>query len=275
MLASSYDDRSPVTQTPSNSRIWPTRIDVVGSPVSVTSVDEVADLLVRRDADHLNVVVANVHSVMTARRDELIRRTIESADIVTPDGMPLVWVLRGKGHREAIRVTGIDVMTSTLDNGRRAQVRHFFYGSTPSVLDAIVARASARFPGVQIAGTLAPPMGPWRDWDVARHIDEIRRSKADVVWVGLGMPKQELWMAGVRRDLPGVALVGVGAAFDWFAGIAKRAPSWMQKSGLEWVYRLMQNPARMWRRYLVNNPAFVAIAGWDLIAASYARRRGR
>ncbi|MGH3649788.1 MAG: WecB/TagA/CpsF family glycosyltransferase [Acidimicrobiia bacterium] len=205
------------------------------------------------------IAIGNVHSVMSARRDPHLAGALANAEVLTPDGMPLVWALNVSGHDDATRVTGIDVMARTLARGVDRGTRHFFYGSTPEVLESLLARVLADTPGVSVAGSLSPPFGDLSDAEMAAHLEQIRASGADVVWVGLGMPKQELWMNRVHHDLPGITLIGVGAAFDWYAGAVRRAPEWMQNAGLEWFYRLIGDPRRLWRRYAYNNPAFIVM----------------
>jgi N-acetylglucosaminyldiphosphoundecaprenol N-acetyl-beta-D-mannosaminyltransferase len=169
-----------------------------------------------------------------------------------------VWALRADGL-EAVRVTGIDVMTRAFDVGRSRGAKHFFYGSTEPVLEAIVQEVTERYPGVSIAGTLSPPFREPTDNDLDDAVRAITASGANVVWVGLGMPKQERWMGNMRNRLPGVALIGVGAAFDWLAGTVPMAPQWMRDRGLEWLFRLVLEPRRLWKRYIYNNPAFLVL----------------
>lgn len=239
----------------------PRRAEVFGTDVSLTTVDEVSSSLLDGSRDSLTVAVANVHSVMSARRDPSLSRALNDAAIVTPDGVPLVWALKADGFDSAARVTGIDVMKTTLDRGRSTDVKHFFYGSTEEVLGLMVTNASKTYPGVLIAGTISPPFGELTEQVLAEHIQRIKDSGARIAWIGLGMPKQEMWMARATEHLPGVALVGVGAAFDWFAGTVPVAPEWMRDHGLEWAFRLALEPRRMWRRYVYNNPAFLVLLG--------------
>lgn len=235
----------------------PSRHDVFGTDVSLTTIPEVVGHLLDPPEEGLVVAIANVHSVMTARRQPALRRALATAGIVTPDGMPLVWALRAAGHDSAIRVTGIEVMTETLKRG--GDTRHFFYGSTPEVLASIGSVAAESYPEARVAGMLSPPFRELDDTEKTDLVRQIRAAAPDVVWVGLGMPKQEHWMAYAHPLLPGVSLVGVGAAFDWLAGTTPIAPQWMRDRGLEWLYRLILEPRRMWRRYVYNNPAFLIL----------------
>lgn len=244
------------------------RVDLFGTPVSSCSVGGVAQLARDPGASGRVIAIGNVHSVMSARRDPDLAGALGTAEVVTPDGMPLVWAMRVSGEDRAERVTGIDVMTTAMAQGVDDGVGHFFYGSSPEVLDGLLGKLRESFPGIRVSGAISPPFRRLTHTEMSEHIRQIKDSKATVVWVGLGMPKQELWMHDVHQALPGVSLVGVGAAFDWFAGNKKRAPEWMQRSGLEWLYRLSREPKRLWRRYALNNPHFMM-----LLAASWLNRR--
>lgn len=247
---------------------WPERVSVVGTPISVTSSPELLDLLGRRPADQATVVAfCNVHSVMTARQQPEVADALSEADVAAPDGMPVAWGLRAAGYSNQPRVAGPSFMETAL---RDSGCSHFFYGSTDHTLMKLIEAAQNLAPGVRIAGSYSPPFRPTTEDDLATDAALIRESGADLVWVGLGMPKQELWMRRAAPQLPGVALLGVGAAFDFIAGTTPRAPVWMQKAGLEWLHRFGQQPARLWRRYLVNNPKYLWLLGWDIIRS---RRR--
>jgi N-acetylglucosaminyldiphosphoundecaprenol N-acetyl-beta-D-mannosaminyltransferase len=231
---------------------------VVGTPISLTSYDEVLDLIEHRPSDRALVAAfSNVHSVMTARRDPRVAEALRDADLATPDGVPIVWALRALGHRKQQRVYGPDLMELALPHGLGLGWRHYFYGSTPETLERLRSKAEERAPGIRIVGAHAPPFRPETPEERAAVLADIRGSGAEVVWIGLGMPKQELWVHEVRDELPGVALMAVGAAFDLLSGTVRQAPDRIQRMGLEWLYRLVQEPRRLWRRYLSTNPAFV------------------
>lgn len=244
------------------------RSDVYGTPVSSCSLEGVSRLARQPGPSGHVIAIANVHSVMSARRDADLAATLRDAEVVTPDGMPLVWAMKAAADNPAERVTGIDVMTRTIQDGLDDGVPHFFYGSSEDVLDALIERLRADFPGIAIAGAISPPFRRLTHSEISDHIRQIKDSGATVVWVGLGMPKQELWMHDVHDALPGVSLIGVGAAFDWLAGNKSRAPEWMQNSGLEWLYRFSQEPRRLWKRYALNNPLFMV-----LLVATWLRGR--
>ena len=248
------------------------RVDVVGTPISAVSYATVLQAMDLPPGDRARVFAfCNVHSVMTARRDAAVREALVAADIATPDGMPLVWMLRRQGLPDQPRVYGPDLMAYALPHGLDRGWKHFFFGANDTTLDLLCAAAERLAPGVQVVGRYAPPYRPMTDAEEDDVIAAIRSSGANIVWVGLGMPKQELWMHRVHRRLPGVSLMGVGAAFDLLSGTVPQAPDWIQDRGLEWAYRLWREPRRLWRRYLVNNPAFVLLA---VAQAVRARMRG-
>lgn len=177
-------------------------------------------------------------------------------DYICPDGMPIVWLMRRKGA-DAHRLYGPDVMEWMWDKGREHGLRHFLFGGTEEACDALSERLTARFPGVQIAGHLCPPMGEWPADTEARLTQAVRSSGAHCVWVGLGCPKQERWLYTHRAQLPPALYFGVGAAFNFHAGLVRQAPAWVRAHGLEWAYRLCREPRRLFRRYLVHNSRFL------------------
>ncbi|MBW3619529.1 MAG: WecB/TagA/CpsF family glycosyltransferase [Actinobacteria bacterium] len=241
--------------------------------MSTTSYAEVLELIDARPRDRATVFAfCNVHSVMTARRDPQVRATLERADVATPDGMPLVWTLRRTGAPDQPRVYGPDLMELALPYGVERDWTHYLYGATPETLASLRAAAERIAPGVRIVGSHAPPFRPLAPGEEAEVLADIRASGADCVWVGLGMPKQELWVDRVRDELPGQALLAVGAAFDLLAGTVPQAPDWIQDRGLEWAYRLWREPRRLWRRYLLNNPAFLVLMARQVLAEGWRRR---
>jgi N-acetylglucosaminyldiphosphoundecaprenol N-acetyl-beta-D-mannosaminyltransferase len=204
--------------------------------------------------------LANVHVAVTAQRDAHVSRALASAWRVFPDGTPIAWLRRRGGAVGARRIAGPDLFAAVLDAGREANLRHFLFGSTPEVIAALSERIRSRFPGIEIAGTLAPQPGEERS---AACVESIRAAEPHVVWVALGAPKQEVWMADHVAALAPALLVGVGAAFDFHAGTKSRAPGWMQTRGLEWLHRLATEPRRLGWRYLSTNTQF---AVWMLRA---------
>jgi N-acetylglucosaminyldiphosphoundecaprenol N-acetyl-beta-D-mannosaminyltransferase len=204
------------------------------------------------------IAVTGMHGIAEAQYDLSLKRILNSADLVIPDGMPLVWVGRRHGHRLKRRVCGVDLMeTFCRETGGR--YRHFFCGGAPGVADELAAVFEKKF-GISVAGAYCPPFRSLAPNEEADLITRIQSTVPDVVWVGLGTPKQEKWMYAFRKRLRVPVLAGVGAAFDFHTGRLKRAPLWMQENGFEWLFRLLQEPKRLWQRYLVYGSKFT----WNL-----------
>lgn len=227
------------------------RVDAVDY---ATAVSQVITWAQRRESRY--VCIANVHMAMEVTDDPLFADAVNGADLVTPDGMPLVWGLRLLGVAGATRVYGPDLTPLVFEAAERAGVSVGFYGGSPQVLDKLVALARERFPKLSIPYRWSPPFRPLSEDEQEVQLKAIRDSGVQVLLVGLGCPKQERWMARHRRDLPAV-LLGVGAAFDFLTGAKPQAPRWMMASGLEWLFRLVTEPRRLWLRYLKQNPRFL------------------
>ncbi|EJZ18820.1 teichoic acid biosynthesis, UDP-N-acetyl-D-mannosaminuronic acid transferase [Rhizobium sp. Pop5] len=209
------------------------------------------------------VCVRDAHGVIRCQDDPELRSIHNRAFLVTPDGMPLVWALKHAGHLESDRVYGPDLMLSVFEAGASKGIRHFLYGATPETLQHLQARLLAKFPEAEIVGSYAPPfhkLSPQEEADIA---DRLNRSGADIIWVGLSSPKQELWMARMRDRLDASMLIGVGAAFDFHAGLKRQAPRFIQRSGFEWAFRLLCEPRRLWRRYALVVPAFISLTAFQ------------
>jgi N-acetylglucosaminyldiphosphoundecaprenol N-acetyl-beta-D-mannosaminyltransferase len=236
------------------------RVDVLGVAVSAITMAHAVERVAAwiRDRDPSYVTVTGVHGVMESQRDPDLLAIHNRAGLVTPDGMPLVWCCHRAGLDDVERVYGPDLMLAVLERGIAEGWRSFFYGGAPGVADQLADALVARFPGLQVAGTFSPPFAPMSERDDAAVVAQIDATSPDLVWVGLSTPKQERWMAAHVGRLRAPVLLGVGAAFDFHAGTVRQAPRWIQRSGLEWAYRLAREPRRLWRRYLRNNPAFVA-----------------
>lgn len=233
--------------------------NILGVGVSVLNMERALATLagwVERGERHY-VCVSNVHSLIECQDDPELRRIHNEAGMVTPDGMPLVWLLRSAGHREARRVYGPDLLLAVFGEPSMAGYRHYFYGGAEGVAERLAARLRERFPACQIVGTECPPFRPLTPEEDAQVVERINAARPDIVWVGLGMPKQERWIAEHHRRIEAAALIGVGAAFDFLSGAKRQAPLWMQHNGLEWLFRLATEPRRLWRRYLVYNPRFI------------------
>jgi N-acetylglucosaminyldiphosphoundecaprenol N-acetyl-beta-D-mannosaminyltransferase len=246
------------------SRMVIERVNVLGVGISVlnlrTALDAIAGAL--RDRHKGYICVTGVHGVMEAQADDRFRRILNQAFLCTPDGMPMVWVGKIRGHREMTRVYGPDLMLSVCSWSETSGCRHFLYGGAPGVAEALRMRLMRLFPKLQIVGCYTPPFRALND-DENRVLGEmVRLAKPDIFWVGLSTPKQEKFMAEYLPRLDTTLMIGVGAAFDFHAGRVRQAPRWMQRSGLEWFYRSCQEPRRLARRYFRNNPLFLLkIAG--------------
>jgi N-acetylglucosaminyldiphosphoundecaprenol N-acetyl-beta-D-mannosaminyltransferase len=235
------------------------RVNILGVGISAIDMNmalqTMEDWLTRREPHY--VCVTGVHGTMESQRDAELRRIHNAAGLVTPDGMPLVWLSRALGFRHVRRVYGPDLMRTVCQHSVRQGYRHFFYGGAPGVADKLAGCLQDLFPGIQIAGTYCPPFRPLTPEEDLAVVAQINMAHPDIVWVGLSTPKQERWMATHVQRLSAPVLIGVGAAFDFLAGVKRQAPRWMQRSGLEWLFRLLLEPRRLWRRYLINNPGFL------------------
>lgn len=246
------------------------RVDILGVPVSATDPDNAVRRLLAdvRSRRRTYVCVCSVHGIMECRRSAELTRIFLAAGMVAPDGMPLVWVARSRGFRTVGRVYGPDLMLNLMRAGISSGLRHFLFGAGPGVAETAARTLGERFPGLRVVGTESPLFGAAEDLADDETARTINGTGADVVWVGISTPKQERWMAAMRDRLEAPLLIGVGAAFDFHAGRVRQAPAWMQRSGLEWSFRLLMEPRRLWRRYLVNNSWFV----WSLVVRRLRRR---
>jgi len=248
-------------------------VDILGVRVSTLSLRETTDTVLEwatgptpGDAPRY-VCATSVHGLVEAAQDASFRDVLNGASIVTADGMPLVWLGRYAGFRAMERVYGPDLLLEVAQQSVGRRVRHFFYGGTPGVAQELSRRLCSKFPGLEVVGTHCPPFRPLTRTEEDDIVVRINESRADVVWVGLSTPKQERWIARLRRLLTVKVLVSVGAAFDFHSGRVRQAPIWMRRSGLEWLFRLSRDPGRLWKRYAVNNPLFAGLAllqlsGW-------------
>ncbi|MBF0504286.1 MAG: WecB/TagA/CpsF family glycosyltransferase [Candidatus Omnitrophica bacterium] len=206
---------------------------------------------------HTYVCVAPVSTLVTAQRDSQYMSAVNGAGMVTPDGMPVVWLARAKGCRDIARTYGPDLMLEVCKQGQMMGLRHFFYGSAAGTLEKLEQRLKADYPKIVIAGSFAPGFQENLGFRDQEAVDRINQTQADILWVGLGSPKQDFWMQNHRPLLGVPVIVGAGAAFDFLSGVKPQAPKWMQNSGLEWLFRLICEPRRLWKRYLVGNTLFI------------------
>ncbi len=245
------------------------RVKILGVAISAINMaialDTIEHWIAQSEPNY--VCVTGVHGVMESYRVPELREIHNRAAMVTPDGMPLVWLARRMGCGWVERVYGPDLMLAVCERSVAKGWRHFFYGGGPGVPELLASRLAARFPALELAGTCSPPFRPLSAAEDREIVDRINRSRADIVWVGLSTPKQERWMAEHRAALRAPVLIGVGAAFDFHAGLKRQAPRWMMRAGMEWMFRLLSEPRRLGPRYLINNPVFAG-----LIARQFIRR---
>ena len=244
------------------------RINVLGVGVSVLDQDRARQFLfdALRKGRRGYVAVTGVHGISEAQHDPELKRILNEALLNTPDGMPMVWMGHLQGKHSIRRVYGPDLMLSLCQHSRAENFSHFLYGGAGGVADELKLYLEARFPGLNISGTYTPPFRSLTQSEVADLQERVRGLQPDFFWVGLSTPKQEQFMAKYLSVLPEAKIfIGVGAAFDLLIGRVRQAPRWMQRSGLEWLFRLAQEPRRLAKRYLVNNPLFVIRAGAQLL----------
>lgn len=239
---------------------------ILGTRVDSTSYELATRQVVdwARRAESRYVCAANVHMLMEAHDDASFREAVGRAALVTPDGMPLVWVMRRLGVKNQQRVYGPDLTLHVARAASEQSIPIGLYGGTPQTLARLSGNLKLQYPGLHIAYAFSPPFHPMSPEEDAQATDEIIRSGARILFVGLGCPKQERWMAEHQDRIPAVML-GVGAAFDIHAGEKPQAPAWMQSAGLEWLFRLASEPRRLWRRYLYHNPRFVILVLLQLL----------
>jgi len=245
-----------------------TRVRVVSLDLEVTDLSSAADQVIAwtAEASARYVCAANVHMTMEAHDSPAFQRVVNSADSVVPDGAPLVWALRALGHRGAGRVFGPDLMESVLERAAAAGIPVGFHGSTPETLAAMSSEGLRRWPRLRIVHMESPPFRSTTIEEEEALVARWIASGARLLLVGLGCPKQELWMAAHASRLPCV-MVGVGQAFDVLAGVRRRPPAWMHRAGLGWLYRLIKEPRRLWRRQLASNPRFLVLFAQQYVRA--------
>ena len=235
------------------------RVNVLGVGISVlnlrTALAAIAGAVQARRKGYL--CLTGVHGVMEAQDDAAFKNILNNAFLCTPDGMPMVWAGKMAGHREMSRVYGPDLMLDVCAWSETSGCKHFFYGGADGVAELLAQKLKTRFPRLQIAGTFTPPFRALNADEENKLQAQIRAAQPDILWVGLSTPKQEKFMAEYLPRLDATLMIGVGAAFDFHSGRVRQAPRWMQRSGLEWFYRLCSEPRRLARRYFRNNPLFV------------------
>lgn len=235
-----------------------TKCNIIGTDILVTNMEKTV-ALIEENIEELRgkyICVGNVHTTVMAHDDAKYHEVQKNAAFVLPDGRPLSVYSKKHGFPEAERVTGPDLMLALF--ARRNGLRHYFYGSKEETLALLRQKMTAQYPHLEIAGMVSPPFRALSEAEDAAEVEKINASGADIIWVGLGAPKQENWMYEHMDRVNGV-MIGVGAGFDYHAGNIKRAPLWMQKLSLEWLYRLFQDPKRLFKRYLVTNTRYLRL----------------
>jgi N-acetylglucosaminyldiphosphoundecaprenol N-acetyl-beta-D-mannosaminyltransferase len=244
---------------PSDSSTERQRVNVLGVGVDAidmpTAVRRISAAAAAGRAGY--VCVTGVHGVMEAQRDPALRQILNSSLVTTPDGMPMVWLGRASGFRKMTRVYGPDLMLEVCRESVKSGATHFLYGGTDGVAEELADSLRQRFPGLQIVGTYTPPFRTLSESEERQLAERVEELHPDFMWIGLSTPKQERFMAKYAGRLAATVMLGVGAAFDMHSGRTKQAPRWMQRIGLEWLFRLLQEPRRLFKRYATNNPAFV------------------
>lgn len=245
---------------------------IVNAPINAVSWDETIQKISAWASQKQSkyVCICNVHSVITADSDPQFAEVIRNADMATPDGYPIAWVLRRIGFKNQQRINGPDLMWRYMSEAQKTGQSIFLYGNTDATLEKLIDVLRAKFPGIKIAGHISPPYREITEAEDAEIVHRINQSGAGTVWVSLGCPKQEKWMAD-HKDKVQAVMVGVGAAFDYHAGTIQRAPQWMQERGLEWAHRFASEPRRLWKRYLTTNSLFL----WKVGRAIATRRLQR
>jgi N-acetylglucosaminyldiphosphoundecaprenol N-acetyl-beta-D-mannosaminyltransferase len=247
------------------------RVDVLGVTVDAQTLDHAVDTIggwvAERDPNY--VCITGVHGVIECQDDPELRRIHNDAGMVTADGMPLVWLSRHRLHDPGVeRVYGPDLMLAAFARSEATGWRHFLYGAAPTTLERLRGNLARRFPRARVVGAVSPPFRALRREEDATVCERIAAARPDIVWVGMSTPTQERWMAEHVGRVRAPVLVGVGAAFDFHAGVRRQAPVWVQRSGLEWAFRAASEPRRLAGRYLRNNPRFV----WLLCKQTLGRR---
>lgn len=247
---------------------------ILGTPVNALTVDhllQTIDRWVRKRERHY-ICTLDVHALIEGLDAPDVQAIYRSASVVTPDGMPLVWLLRHAGYRHADRVCGPDLMPALFKRSEAAGYRHFLYGSTTRTLEMLTAKLKESFPQANVVGSYSPPFRELLDEEQEEIAARINGLAPDIVWVGLGAPKQDRWMGSYRPKLAAPVLIGVGAAFDMLAGTVRRAPRIIQRSGCEWVFRMLQEPRRLCGRYMESNARFAVLLVQEALRLPHSRR---
>ncbi len=235
------------------------KINILGSKINVTNIkdlgDKVEKLILSKKTHY--ICVSNVHTIITGVKDERFKKITNNASLAVPDGMPLVWIGKHRGYKDMEKCSGPDIMTHLFKLSEEKGYTNYFYGGTEDNIKILGNELHAKYPKLKILGMYSPPFRELTKEEDDNIIKKINELKPNILWIGLGAPKQEVWMYQHFEKLSGSVIFGVGAAFNFHSGTLKRAPIWMQKTGLEWLYRLFKEPKRLWKRYLITNSLFI------------------
>jgi len=244
-------------------------VRVLGSRVHLVSVSKTVDYIEHwtgaKDGDCHQIVVTGFHGLMEAHKRPDVRSILNEADLWVPDGIAPVWLARLRGYRNATRTPGAEIMREFLSRADQRGYSSYFYGDTQETLSALTAKVTATYPGHRIVGCYSPPFRPQTPDEEDTIIEKINAAHPDVLWVALGMPKQDIWIHERRHKLQVPVAIGVGAAFGFLAGTVTRCPEWMGRAGFEWVYRFLKEPKKLWRRDLLDGPRFLVLAAMELV----------
>lgn len=256
-------------QVDETSAIVEPAVHILGSRIHLVSaartVDHIEHWITLREAHCRQVIVTGFHGLLEAREKPEIRQILNEAELWVPDGIAPVWLARLRGHRNVERAPGTEIMQEFLRRSQNKNYSSYFYGDTEQTLGALCETIVQKYPGHRIAGAYSPPFRPLTPLEEDAILVKINSAKPDVLWVALGMPKQDIWIHERLKRLQVPVAVGVGAAFAFVAGTVPRCPEWMGRAGFEWVYRFMQEPKKLWRRDLLDGPRFLFYAGMELL----------
>jgi N-acetylglucosaminyldiphosphoundecaprenol N-acetyl-beta-D-mannosaminyltransferase len=260
------------------------KVNILGIPIAAVNMKEVVAFISSwiECGARTFVTVTGVHGIMESQSDRELKSIHSSAGMCVPDGVPTVWIGKLYGHRDMRRVYGPDLMLEMMRISSARGYTHFLFGGKEGVATLLKARLEQKFPGIRIVGTFSPPFRPMNEQEEERLGQMIENLFPDIIWVGLSTPKQEKWMAAHCGKLNARVMIGVGAAFDFHAGLVRQAPGWVQQCGLEWFFRMCMEPRRLWRRYFYNNPRFIVLMLCQLLKLKkydlhndYSKRRER
>ncbi|WP_053367822.1 WecB/TagA/CpsF family glycosyltransferase [Bacillus sp. FJAT-27245] len=243
------------------------RIKILGSAINATNMENVISLIDNQIQQKITdyICVSNVHTVITGYREQEFRKITNNSYLTIPDGMPLSIVGKLQGNQEIERCTGPDLMAEMFLHSKNKSYTHFFYGNTKENLSILREKLLTKYPHLKIVGMYSPPFRDLDEREEQDIINLINKISPDIIWVGLGAPKQEIWMWNNKSKLQGTLMIGVGAAFNFHADIIKRAPEWMRNLSLEWFYRLLKEPKRLFKRYATTNFLFIYLLAKEVI----------